>query len=271
MRDDFRILGSSSTGNVALLRTGASTVLIDAGFSCKRIRLMLEALGESIDRLDAIFLTHEHHDHAQGLRGLTKRADLPVFANRDTADAVQAKMRHRANWKIFQTGHEFAFRDLHIRSFSLPHDAYDPVGFTFHWGEEGDLFTPPRSLAWVTDLGYVPAHVRDHIRRVETLVIEANYDEVLLERDEKRPWATKQRIRGRHGHLSNDAVFALLEELAPESTIREVHLAHLSRDCNDVAVIRDRFKNLAQFASGLQLHVVDPLLGIAPATSRKTA
>jgi len=271
MRVDFRILGSSSNGNAALLRTGSSTVLIDAGFSCKRIGLMLEALGESLETLDAVFLTHEHHDHAQGLRGLTKRADLPVFANRDTADAVQAKLRRRANWKIFETGHEFTFRDLHVRSFSLPHDAYDPVGFTFHWGEEGDLFTPPRSLAWVTDLGYVPAHVRDHIRQVDTLVIEANYDEVLLERDEKRPWATKQRIRGRHGHLSNDAVYALLEELAGASTIREVHLAHLSRDCNDVAVVRERFQNLGRTAPDLQLHVVDPLFGIPPATARKSA
>jgi len=271
MRVDFRILGSSSNGNAALLRTGSSTVLIDAGFSCKRIGLMLEALGESVDTLDAVFLTHEHHDHAQGLRGLTKRADLPVFANRDTADAVQAKLRRRANWKIFQTGHEFGFRDLRVRSFSLPHDAYDPVGFTFHWGEEGDLFAPPRSLAWVTDLGYVPAHVRDHIRQVDTLVIESNYDEVLLERDEKRPRATKQRIRGRHGHLSNDAVYTLLEELAADCAIREVHLAHLSRDCNDVTVVRERFQNLGRSAPGIELHVVDPLLGIAPATTRKSA
>jgi phosphoribosyl 1,2-cyclic phosphodiesterase len=116
--------------------------------------------------------------------------------------------------KCSKQGTDFTFRDLKVRSFALPHDAYDPVGFTFNWGEDGDLFTPARSLAWVTDLGYVPEHVKEHIRHVHTLVIEANYDEELLERDERRPWSIKQRIRGRHGHLSNNAAFDLVTELS---------------------------------------------------------
>lgn len=154
---DFHILGSSSSGNCALLRTENSKILIDAGFSGKRICEMLGTIDETIDTLDAVFLTHEHSDHAQGIRGLSKRQDLPVFANRDTADAVQAKLTKTVNWQVFQTGTEFSFRDLQIRSFALPHDAYDPVGYCFQWGTEGDLFQQPQSLAWVTDLGYVPS------------------------------------------------------------------------------------------------------------------
>ncbi|HKK18039.1 MAG TPA: MBL fold metallo-hydrolase, partial [Opitutales bacterium] len=224
MSVSFRILGSSSSGNCALLQTDHSTVLLDAGFSARRIEQMLESVGESIDSIDAVFLTHEHGDHAQGMRGLAKRADLPVYANRDTADAVQAKYcRKRVNWQHFQTGTAFPYRDLQVRSFRLPHDAFDPVGFVFSWGEDGDLFTPPGSLAWITDLGYVPAHVREHIRQVETLVIEANYDEELLERDERRPWSIKQRIRGRHGHLSNSATYDLLQEILPESRLQKVY------------------------------------------------
>ena len=95
---------------------------------------------------------------------------------------------------------QLRFRDIDVRSFALPHDAYDPVGFIFG-GDSPMIYSQPRSLAWVTDLGYVPEHVREHIRCVQTLVIEANYDEDLLDRDDKRPWSTKQRIRGRHGHL----------------------------------------------------------------------
>ena len=183
---DFKILGSSSHGNCALLRTAHTKVLVDAGFSGRRIGQLLAEMGESIDAIDAVFLTHEHGDHAQGLRGLSKRADLPVFANRDTAEAVQAKLTRRMNWQVFQTGTSFRFRDLEVRSFQLPHDAYDPVGFKFAWGEEGDLFAQPGSLAWVVDLGYVPEHVREQLRSVDTLVIEANYDEKLLDKDEKK-------------------------------------------------------------------------------------
>ena len=255
MSVEFQILGSSSGGNCALLQTGQTKVLVDVGFSAKRIACLLEAIGESLDTIDAVFLTHEHSDHAQGIRGLAKRADLPVYANRDTADAVQAKATKPVNWKVFQTGTDFTFRDLKVRSFALPHDAYDPVGFIFNWGEEGDLFTPPRSLAWVTDLGYVPEHVKEHIRHVQTLVIEANYDEELLERDERRPWSTKQRIRGRHGHLSNNAAFDLVAELSPKSRLEKVYLAHLSKDCNNTHLVRDKFASLSR---SLSIEVIDP-------------
>ncbi len=261
MSVDFQILGSSSSGNCALLSTGHTKVLVDVGFSAKRIGEMLEAIGESLDSIDGVFLTHEHTDHAQGIRGLAKRSELPIFANRDTADAVQSKLRKRPNWQVFQTGTGFKFRDIDVRSFSLPHDAYDPVGYTFHWGEDGDLFSPRQGLAWVTDLGYVPEHVREHICSVETLVIEANYDEALLERDEKRPWSTKQRIRGRHGHLSNDATYEVLCSLDGSSKLREVYIAHLSRDCNTIACIQDRFADLYR-RNSFKINIVDP--SIAP-------
>lgn len=267
MSVSFRILGSSSSGNCALLQTAHTRVLLDAGFSAIRITQMLEAVGESIDSIDAIFLTHEHSDHAQGLRGLAKRSDLPVFANRDTADAVQAKYcRKRVNWQHFQTGTSFSFRDLRVRSYRIPHDAYDPVGFTFSWGEDGDLFTPPGSLAWITDLGYVPTHVREHIREVDTLVIEANYDEDLLERDERRPWSTKQRIRGRHGHLSNAATYEMLEELIPGSRLQKVYLAHLSKDCNNVDLVQKMF---AALGDKISVEVVDPEIGTPLAATQE--
>lgn len=262
MSANFEILGSSSSGNCALLHTGHTKILVDVGFSAKRISRLLEAIGESLDSIDAVFLTHEHSDHAQGMRGLARRADLPVFANRDTADAVQAKLTKPVNWKVFQTGTDFDFRDLRVRSFALPHDAYDPVGFSFHWGEEGDLFSPPHSLAWVTDLGYVPEHVRQHIRQVQTLVIEANYDEALLEKDERRPWSTKQRIRGRHGHLSNEATLEVIRDLCETGRLEKVYLAHLSKDCNKVELVQETFSSLK---GSLPIDVIDPEYGIANA------
>lgn len=256
MSADFQILGSSSLGNCALLRTPESKILIDAGFSGKRIQAMLESIGESLDQINAVFLTHEHSDHAQGIRGLSHRPDLPIFANRDTADAVQSKLTKRPNWKIFETGTTFHFRDLEIRSFALPHDAYDPVGFVFRWGDAANA--PKQSLAWITDLGYVPAHVHEQMRSVETLVIEANYDEDLLEKDTKRPWSIKQRIRGRHGHLSNSAAFEAIETMNGSSPLKNVYLAHLSKDCNSLDCVTQRFAALIpnkQFA----IHIIDPV------------
>lgn len=256
----FQILGSSSGGNCSLLRTENSAVLIDAGFSGKRIEQMLVDIGESIDTIDAVFLTHEHSDHAQGIRGLSRRPDLPVFANRDTAEAVQSKLCKPVNWNLFQTGTSFRFRDIEVGSFTVPHDAYDPVGFTFHWGTEGDLISPRRSLAWITDLGYVPEYINEYIKSVQILVLEANYDEKLLESDSKRPWSIKQRIRGRHGHLSNHACYEWVKSLTGRSNIQEIYLAHLSRDCNTVEQVQNQFADIANSSCDFTIHIIDPLM-----------
>lgn len=260
MSTAFQILGSSSNGNCSLLRTENSAVLIDAGFSGKRIEQMLADIGESLDTIDAVFLTHEHSDHAQGIRGLSRRADLPVFANRNTAEAVQSKLSKAVNWQLFETGATFKFRDIEVGSFTVPHDAYDPVGFTFHWGTEGDLISPRRSLAWITDLGYVPEYIQEFIKSVQILVLEANYDESLLDNDPKRPWSIKQRIRGRHGHLSNKACYETVKNLNGHSAVQEVYLAHLSRDCNTVECVQNKFADITDSNCKFTIHVIDPLM-----------
>ena len=221
---------------------------------------MLADIGESLNSIDAVFITHEHGDHAQGVRGLSKRADLPFFANRDTAEALQKKFDKTINWHLFQTGATFQFRDIEVGSFTVPHDAYDPVGFTFHWGSEGDLLTPRQGLAWVTDLGYVPEYIKEYIRSVQILVLESNYDETLLENDEKRPWSIKQRIRGRHGHLSNDACYETVNNLDNCQNLREIYLAHLSKDCNSVECVQRKFADIVENNCKLSIHVIDPIM-----------
>jgi len=254
----LRILGSSSSGNCALLSTAGTKVLIEAGFSGKRIEAMLAEVGESIHDIEAIFISHEHSDHIVGLRGLARHKHIQFFANRETAQAVEKMFGKKFSWKLFETGSTFRFKDIDVENFSIPHDAYDPVGFIFRSGD-GTLFAPDRSLAWVTDLGYVSDGIAEKIRAVDVLVLEANYDEGLLDEDTKRPFSVKQRIRGRHGHLSNEASCALLARSEGQRW-RHVVLAHLSKECNSVERVRSAFAPLFEASNRFQLSVVDPLM-----------
>ena len=200
----------------------------------------LAAAGTSLAQIDAIFLTHEHGDHAAGLEGLGKFPHLRIFANEPTRRAVQAGLTYRPDWHIFETGAAFRFRDLEVWSFAVPHDAQEPVGFRFAAGEEGDLFAPRRSLAWLTDLGYAPLNVHEHLREADVVVVEANHCRDLLKSDLRRPWSVKQRIGGRHGHLSNQSTRELLESIASPRW-RHVYLTHLSRDCNSLEAVETAF------------------------------
>jgi phosphoribosyl 1,2-cyclic phosphodiesterase len=232
----FRILGSGSSGNSALLVTEGARVLIDAGFSARRLGRLLAESGESLDRIDAVFITHEHGDHTAGIEGFKKYPHLALFANAATARAVQEGLSHRPDWRLFETGTGFRFRDLEVESFSVPHDAHDPVGFRFTHRGGGEPPSAPHSLAWLTDLGHAPAHLHERLRECDVVVIEANHCPRLLQADTKRPWSLKQRIGGRHGHLSNEAARDLLTQVASPRW-RRIYLTHLSRDCNSAAAI----------------------------------
>jgi len=271
----FRILGSSSQGNSALLRTGEATILIDAGFSARRLGQLLAEEGLTLDDLDAVLLTHEHGDHSKGLTGLARLPGLEVYANRETAGHLHRRHGRKLNWKTFETGRPFRYRDLEVDPIPVPHDACDPVAFTFTTGAN-DLFSPRTSLAWVTDLGYIPQIVRERVREVDMLVIEANHDVAMLDGDERRPWSLKQRIKSRHGHLSNDAAYELVGELGADGARwQQVYLGHLSRDCNDVARVRRRFADCAPVNGGnrpkFAIEVIDPEAGTPLAFSAGAA
>ena len=254
----FRILGSGSSGNAALLQTESARVLIDAGFSARKLTQLLHDSGTRFEEIDAIFITHEHGDHTAGLDTITKKhPHLTLFANAATARAVEAKLSLRPRWQVFQTGTRFQFRDLEIDAFSVPHDAQEPVGFTFATGHDGDLFSPRRSIAWLTDLGHIPGHVRQRLSEVDLVGIESNHCARLLEADHRRPWSTKQRISGRHGHLSNDGCREILEEIASPRW-RHICLTHISRDCNSVEVVEATFADLRHRLASCAFSIVAP-------------
>jgi phosphoribosyl 1,2-cyclic phosphodiesterase len=221
------ILGSGSAGNCTLIESATTSILVDAGLSGRQIAQRLEKVSRRLDDIHGVVLTHEHSDHTRGLGVLCKDRPLPIYANRLTAEAIAADPesngRVRISWRLFSTGSPFAVGDLTVESFSVPHDAYDPVGFVIRHGEH--------AVGVLTDLGHVTKLVIERVRATNALVVEANHDLKLLQEDAVRPWALKQRIMSRHGHLSNDAAATLLGEVASDR-LRHVLLAHLSRDCN---------------------------------------
>jgi len=189
----------------------------------------LDQIDVNMDCISAVCLSHEHADHITGLATLHKRYGLPLFANRGTVEALTYSGRFaELHWNVFCTGSTFQIGDLAIHPFSLPHDAYEPIGF--HISCRG------ASVTVATDVGMPTTLLRAHLKQSSLVVIESNHDEQLL-RESPRPPSLVQRILGRQGHLSNRAVGALLAEVA-HPALRSVFLAHLSEECNrpDLAV-----------------------------------
>ncbi|MBI4662869.1 MAG: MBL fold metallo-hydrolase [Verrucomicrobia bacterium] len=217
------ILGSGSAGNCAYLETDQTRLLIDAGFSGRQIRKRLAQIGRAPEGLNGILLTHEHSDHVQGLVGLSAKLRVPVYCNRLTQEAVEEQLQVKLDCRIFETGASFEVGDVTVDTFSVPHDAFDPIGFL--------LRTSAAHIGFLTDLGHATKLVIERVRSANVLILETNHDLKLLQDDPKRPWSVKQRIMSRHGHLSNDAAAEVVEQIV-SSELRHLYLGHLSRDCN---------------------------------------
>ncbi len=240
---EVTILASGSSGNATLVRSEGATILVDAGLSRKQLLQRLSLCSLDASDIDAIFITHEHGDHIKGLSQWCKHYATPLYCNRHTATLLREKIGSSVTWKIFETGSSLTIADLSIRSFSIPHDAVDPVGFIFR--------EKKYSFGLATDLGHASRLVLDALGHLDALLLEANYDNELLEQDRKRPWAVKQRISSRHGHLSNGDAAALLEQLLHEE-LRYVVLGHLSSDCNKEHLVFQALQKVRSKATSTQ-------------------
>lgn len=234
------VLGSGSAGNCAVVESDQCRILIDGGLSARQITTRLEQAGLHPAALDGILITHEHGDHVSGLEVFCKKYDVPIYCNPQTAEAIRyGAPVCQKNFRLFTTGAEFSIKDITVQTFSVPHDASDPVGFVLHHGA--------CALGFVTDLGFATKLVHERVRYVNTLVIETNHDEKMLQTDSRRPWPVKQRIMSRHGHLSNAAAAEVIVELLGHNLQRAV-LGHLSRDCNSaelaVGTVRSRLRDV---------------------------
>lgn len=220
----FTVLSSGSTGNATLVANGEVTLMIDAGFSCRRIDELLAEREVSGQELSGILVTHEHSDHIKGLGAVARKYNLPIYANEKTWSSMEKAIGQipEENRCLFGTGEAKDFGSLHVESFAISHDAAEPVGYCFYDGKE--------KLSVCTDLGYASDKVKAAIADSDVLVLEANHDIEML-RMGRYPWNIKRRILGDMGHLSNEATGELLSELL-NGRIKRTYLAHLSREHN---------------------------------------
>ena len=217
------VLASSSAANAIFVASDTTAVLVDAGLSLKQIEQRLAAIDARPDHLAGICLSHEHSDHILGVPPLQRRYGLPVYANAGTLEGARRVWKDRgALCRVFSTGQPFRIGDLRIEPFAVPHDAYDPVGFVI----ECDGVR----VGIATDMGIPTTLARERLRGCAAVVIEANHDERMLHQS-ARPWALKQRILGRQGHLSNRHAAEMIAEIAGPA-MRRVVLAHISAECN---------------------------------------
>jgi len=215
------LLGSGSRGNAILVESGQTRILIDAGFSAREICRRLELVGVAPESIDALLITHEHSDHIRGLGPLSRRFRMPVYIHSNVV-GVLADTGVPQQVCEFDEGCGFEIGELSVQPVPLTHDAQSPVGFV--------VDSAAGKLGVATDLGIATRLVADRLRGCQSLVLESNHDEELL-RDGPYPWKLKQRVRSKHGHLSNRDSGELLRQLLWPG-LEAVLLAHLSETNN---------------------------------------
>lgn len=219
----FRALASGSKGNCLAVRGGGELLLVDCGLSCRELSRRMGDCGLSPSEVTGVLFTHDHSDHCNGIATFHKKFPaVPLYANGNTADAIASVTGVEDGWCVFETAEQFQIGGLAVDTFSIPHDAADPVGYVLSEGES--------TLFIGTDMGVMTVAAKEALARASCAVLESNHDPVLLQTSE-RPLSLKQRIAGRCGHLSNDQAAEALLETNPQR-LRVLLLAHLSSQCN---------------------------------------
>jgi phosphoribosyl 1,2-cyclic phosphodiesterase len=224
------ILASGSSGNIALLETERTRLLIDAGLGKRETLARLAAIEKTVEHIDGILITHEHTDHCNGLPQMLGMWKAPLYVTEPTLHALQRTLpetfgkRLRGVEKI-HAGQHFSIGDIDVHALMIPHDAVDPIAFAFR--------SNGSKVAILTDIGYMTELAKQALRGADCIILESNHESEMLKVG-PYPWVVKQRIMSKHGHLSNHDVSQYLSD--PESfdgRARYLVLAHLSEENNN--------------------------------------
>jgi len=227
------VLGSGSRGNCTLVESGDTTILIDAGFSGVEIRRRLQLVGRQLESITAILVTHEHNDHISGAGILSRKAQIPVYANSGTYHATGSRLGKLFARGEFGTGEQFIIDGLQVHPFAVSHDTEDPVGFVVSDGTY--------RFGYCTDTGKITTLIEHHLQGCDALVLESNHDPKML-REGPYPLYLQQRVRSNKGHLANEDAGRFLKKLATRG-LKHVVLAHLSETNNHPELALQSVKN----------------------------
>ena len=224
----FNVLGSGSSGNSTLVSDGETNILVDAGLSGREIAKRLGEYGLTPEKISAIIVSHDHGDHCRGIAPFVKNLDIPVFMTTGALETSCVRMNPSKHRAIFP-GESFEIGGIAVTCFSVPHDAADPLGFVLE--KDGVR------VGIAMDLGFMSNLVIERLKGCAGIVLESNHDVAMLKAG-PYPWALKQRVMSRSGHLSNDAVAKYLA-CDFDGTAAHVVLAHLSKQNNlpDLALL----------------------------------
>lgn len=240
----FTVLGSGSTGNAVLIASEKTRVLVDAGLSAREILRRLAAVGVEPESLDAILITHEHTDHAGGLRVLLSHLECRVYISEETKDAFFSTRRNGKNGESesakrraalsdrtvkIESDREFRIGDIDFEPFSVPHDAADNFGFVAR--RDGVR------IATLMDFGHITPLIRQKLNGCDAVIIESNHSRDMLRACSVYSWELKQRIFSPTGHLSNEDLADWLTNDF-DGSARHIVLAHLSQKANDPHLAR---------------------------------
>lgn len=239
-------LASGSKGNCIYIECGRTRILVDAGLPKRDIRGRLARIGVAPEDISAILVSHEHTDHVKGVGIMSRGFGTPVYITGRTLSATMGKLGNGLTVREFGPGEPFQIDDIYVEPFPTPHDAAEPVGFSFSYGGV--------KIGFATDLGYATKLVIERLKGSDMLLVESNHDPVML-KDGPYPWLLKQRVAGKEGHLSNDDAGRLLSMLIHPG-LRHVVLAHLSETNNlPELAYNATYGVLSKNAAGVRLSV----------------
>jgi len=259
-------LNSGSNGNCYYVGNHSEAVLIDAGISCRETEKRMKLLGLSMNTVRAIFISHEHGDHIKGLTTLANKYNLPVYITTATAKAGTRLIGHLS--KTFTANEPVLVGELLVTAFTKQHDAIDPHSFIINYkGTTVGVFT---------DIGKACKQVTHYFQQCHAAFLEANYDEIMLETG-RYPIQLKNRIRGGHGHLSNNQALELFTKHRPPF-MTHILLSHLSKENNEPRLVEEMFTKqaggisviIASRYQATELYTVSAIAGkeVAPAIPR---
>lgn len=221
----FCSLYSGSSGNSMFITSDRAKILIDAGLPGKKIDEALKAIDEETKNIDGIFITHEHSDHIKGVGVISRKYDIPIYANADTWSAMEGSLGKikEHNIKVIDKRSVTEIGDLNIKAFNIPHDASGPMGYTVSDGK--------KNISVATDFGTFTREIYDNVKDSEVILLESNHDVNML-KFSPYPYQLKRRILSEIGHLSNDDCGNAIVELVKCGNNKKIILGHLSNTNN---------------------------------------